>query len=563
MAQRDDEKKKDEISDSGLGNLPPLSDFESGSGLTSDSGLPPLGKFSDQEGGLPPISEINVETPRPTGGNVRPTPPGFEAFTPGPSPFETPPKGSQPRGAAFQDLAADSDFSPETPEIGPGPDLNIDTPMFDSAFGARGFDQSVSTPAPTQAMETPMFGVAAPPSGGGAEQNAFGGAFGGFDFTGGTPAPDFSPDSELRQAAPPVQAPPAAKAAKGGGSPLIAVGVGVVLFIVGIVVSPFLADYLSFLPNPTRDALQKAQADNQRLTQQMQELTRPKGGDKPALTLEQVEELNRRSKELDEQITQKKAQLDEVTAQLEKVQSDLRQVQDDLSAKNEEFVTVQQAFEDLQNQTAIIQARQKGLIAEVERLTNLVGELEEANARSQSIKQSLAHNVDKLLVQVKESLPLTPEKFSHAARVAAIENLRDTIAQAKYVTPDMFDAYTSLYLRELQISSAQEYFFAKIPVRDRFGTPENKWAECLMKGTWGVLYRTLDGKNIGIYQNAGTEGAALWKFREDLPGEVKKQVEAEILANRIPDFEQRVAALAAKQNAAQTETPWQRAYSSL
>ncbi len=66
--------------DSGLGNLPPLSDFESSAGGGGfDSGLPPLSAIdpsSDKDrisiGGLPPISDIPVETPIPTGGAIRP-----------------------------------------------------------------------------------------------------------------------------------------------------------------------------------------------------------------------------------------------------------------------------------------------------------------------------------------------------------------------------------------------------------------------------------------------------------------------------------------------------------
>ena len=58
--------------DSGLGNLPPLSDFDSGDD-TSDSNLPPLGKLdSDSEakfatpGDIPSPGSIKMDTPRPT-----------------------------------------------------------------------------------------------------------------------------------------------------------------------------------------------------------------------------------------------------------------------------------------------------------------------------------------------------------------------------------------------------------------------------------------------------------------------------------------------------------------
>ena len=49
-----DDKQKDNThqdfsSDSGLGNLPPLSDFDSQSGISSDSGLPPLSSFDSDK----------------------------------------------------------------------------------------------------------------------------------------------------------------------------------------------------------------------------------------------------------------------------------------------------------------------------------------------------------------------------------------------------------------------------------------------------------------------------------------------------------------------------------
>jgi hypothetical protein len=54
--------------------------------------------------------------------------------------------------------------------------------------------------------------------------------------------------------------------------------------------------------------------------------------------------------------------------------------------KNAEYVTAQEQLEEISNQTAIVQARQTGLVAEVERLTNQVGQLEEANIRSLASK---------------------------------------------------------------------------------------------------------------------------------------------------------------------------------
>ena len=186
-----DDKKKG-ADDSGLGNLPPLSDFDSGSGLDPDAELPPLGNFETRDSGmsgLPPLGEIPIETPNPSGGNIRPAPPGFEGSASGIPSFGG-------RGTGFQDLAADSDFSPETPDIGPGPDTSLDTPIFDSAFGPSDssftFTPATPTPAPTQAMETPVFGEQDFGGGGGGVIGGFTAPTGGAS---GTPVPDFGPDT--------------------------------------------------------------------------------------------------------------------------------------------------------------------------------------------------------------------------------------------------------------------------------------------------------------------------------------------------------------------------------
>ena len=64
------------------GSLPPLSELDSSvsSGFESESGLPPLGSLDfesggmDSSGGLPPIEDLSVEEPTPAGGNIKPPP---------------------------------------------------------------------------------------------------------------------------------------------------------------------------------------------------------------------------------------------------------------------------------------------------------------------------------------------------------------------------------------------------------------------------------------------------------------------------------------------------------
>ncbi|HPO15661.1 MAG TPA: hypothetical protein PLI09_19625 [Candidatus Hydrogenedentes bacterium] len=562
----------DMSSDSGLGNLPPLSDFDS-KGSGGDSGLPPLGGFDSpmsDEGGLPPISDIDVETPQPTGGNIKAAPPGFESKVA--STFSS---GPRPGGTGFQDLAADSDFSPETPEIGPGPgqDSPMDTPMFDSAFGGgpAAFDSGMRTPAPTQAMETPMFGGSQGPARGagggmGFDQGAFGG---GMDFGGGTPPPDFSPDTDMQQAAAPVEM-KKGKAKKPGGGKMAAVITLVAGLIIGILVGPMALSYLPFdlpVPNPVRDKLLAAQAENKSLNERLQKyiasVGEPGEGKKVSLTKEERDKLEQDILAKKTELADVTTKLDGTNADLSSKQSALTAIEQDINKKTEEFVTAQEQYEDLQNETAIIQARQKGLVAEVDRLTSLVGQLDEANQRSMSVKEAFAHNVDRLIIQIKEGIPLTPEKYSAAKRLASAEDLRDMVSKAKWVTPELQQEYTSLYLKEMEIAASNDYFFAKVVVKDQFGNVVNKWAECLMQGNWGVYFRTFDGRNIGVYENIGAADAPQWVFKEDFTAAVRKDINGRIVAARVPGYEEKIKVLTEKQVAQNEGSTLQQNFDSL
>jgi predicted nucleic acid-binding Zn-ribbon protein len=489
-------------------------------------------------------------------------------------------------GTGFQDLAADSDFSPETPEIGPGPDSNVDTPMFDSAFGgggdmpsgdSGGFGSGMDTPAPTQAMETPMFGGGQPPSGGagggsGFDAGGFGGGFdnaggggmgGGFDT--GTPPPDFGPDTDMQAGGmPPTGGDGGGK--KGAGAGVLA-GVGIAALIVGILLGPILAGMLP-LPaalNPQAAEISAKDQQIQSLNQQLSELRRVQNQGGPVdVSPEEVKRLQTEIVRLREEEGQLSSQVDTLNADVSERQRELDLITQDISEKNEDFLTAQEKFEELQNETAITQARQNGLVKEVERLTGFVGELEVANARRKATKDALEHNIDRLYIQVKESLPLTPEKYDHEDRLAKVESLRSQVAQQNWVTPELQQAYTNIYLEELAVSQASEYFFAKLAVADEYGNRSFKWAECLMQGNWGVLYRTLDGKNIGVYTDLSNgEGSVRWGYKEEMQKQAIREIEDRIVASRVDDWESKVAVLATKELAAQDGTSWQRSFESL
>lgn len=554
---------EDANNDSGLGNLPPLSDFDSQGGLDSDAdALPPLGDF---ESDTPGLKNEDDQTPK------QPTPeeaaPSFSSESEASEPIETPsPIPGETGSQGFQDLAADSDFSPETPDIGPGPDSTLDTPIFDSAFGGRdaggGGDQ---TSTATQAMESPMF-------------EDFGGDMEFGTPTGATPVPDFSPDTGFGDlnmdaiGAPAAPGPAAPVAASGGPPPKKGVSalwiilIGLIALGVGLIASQPLSAYLGFVPgNPLQKELQDKETTIANLNRQINTLQQLQATpERPAdISPERVAELQNeilvRTQELDA-VT---GQLESTRATLDTQQRELAQVERDLRERTDEVVQAREFLEDLRNETAIVQARQRGLIAEVERLTGYVGELEEANARRVATKEALEHNIDKLLIQVKESIPFTPAKYNYAERLATVEELREKADQAMWVTPELQNEYTALHLKENELARANDYFFARIPVTDRYGHRELTWAECLMRGNWGVYYRTLDGKNIGSYENVGESGTPRWGFKENLPEEVQKSIEAYIVHARVPDFEGQIQVIAERELADEDDTQWQLIYSSL
>jgi len=585
-----DDKRNNSVDrpdDDGLGNLPPLSDFDSGGTFEStESQLPPLAPFEFQGGtgggglsGLPPLDTLDVETPNPAGGAIKPE--SMQGSI-------TSSFGVSRGGTGFQDLAADSDFSPETPDIGPGPEPSLDTPIFDSVFQApttdMGFGSSVSS-QPTQTMETPVFNDAE--LGGGAD--VFGEVLGGGQAPVGsaTPTPDFGPDTGFggagdfgdmaavgagagvgtavgKPSGGPSGPSKAAKTGRGGVPAWLAMVLILIAAVVGIFASPSLSEYIPFIPNPMArqvDQLQEQVASLQKQINELRTVKPPEG--QLEVSEEKVQELQNQIVSKTQELEQINSQLDSTSATLQERQRQVQQLEQQVAELNEEVANAQATYEDLRNETAIIQARQRGLAAEVERLTAYVGDLDDANRKRIASKDALQHNIDRLLIHVKESSPLTPQKYDHAERLKAVEALRTKVESSQWVTPELLEAYTSLYLRELEIARSNEYFFAKIEVTGELGVKEKKWAECLMRGNWGVYYRTLDGKNVGVFENLGTVETPRWGLRENLPEETRTGIEAAVIASRVKDFENKVKLLAEREKADQTSTAWQRNYDSL
>lgn len=552
----------------GLGNLPPLSDFDSEGTFDSDSDLPPLGDFESRDTSLDASLPSDIPAPggsAPFVGSDVTSDFDAGAFSLASDSSVGGQQDSGPLIGGFQDLAADSDFSPETPDIGPGPDSALDTPIWDdSAFGGSGGD--LFTPGlgdtATQAMPTPSFDD----FGAGDEE------IGGFGAPGGTPMPQMGGGTgfeDLDAMAAEAAGPSASGAQPGkrqGAGALLVIFIGLISLGVGMIASQPLSSYLSFVPgNPLVMEMQTKDSTIANLNRQINTLQQLQATpEQPAdISPERVAELQNEILVRTQELDAVKGQLDSTKATLSAQQSELSGVERELRERNDEVIAAREFLEELRSETAIVQARQRGLIAEVDRLTGYVGELDEANARRIATKEALEHNIDRLVIQVKESIPLTPEKYDYATRLETVEALRDKAAQAGWVTPELQNEYTSLYLKELELARANDYFFACVPVTDRFGHTSMCWAECLMRGNWAVYYRSLDGKGIGSFENTGTAETPKWGFRQDLSEDTRLAIEAYIVNARIPDFEGHLQRLAERELQAQKDTSWQRVYSSM
>lgn len=576
--------------DSGLGNLPPLSDFDSADS-SSEGNLPPLGALDSDAGletparGEPAAEEMGLDTPTsdldtPTFGASGPDTPELvdtPSFDTPASGFDTPAAGldtpepgldtPEPSdGFGFQDLAADSDFSPETPEIGPGPDSDIDTPMFDSAFGGDSGEVPAlgETPAPTQAMETPIFD-----SGGevGFDKDAFGASplpspgLGGDDM--GTPVPDFSPDTGMPPQ-PPTATPAPVKAQKARG------GIGGRLVTVGLVAAVPLALALGLFVGPQIGLINPALSEVDKLNTDIDDLKRLNArmknvqtGTEGAISQEELDKLIGQFEDYTGRVGELTDQLAALQDQVEESETHLALVMEDINEKNDEFARNQELLEELKNDSAITRARHEGLLAENERLTEMVGTLEQSNARRQMTKDTLLHNLDLLLIQIESGIPLTPERYSRTNRLATARTLRARAAQAAWVDPALLNEYTDFYLSEMDIAASREYFFAKIPMHDRLGSEVMQWAECLMNGNWSVYYRTIDGNHVGSFENVAGANPPDYQFREDLPASVRSEIRDQITTARVEDYEEKIAVLNQKQAVFEDKSNLQEIFDSL
>ena len=413
----------------------------------------------------------------------------------------------------------------------------------------------------TPGFDEGAFGAPAPPP----RKPAGGSPFDrGFDA--GTPVPDFSPDTGVPVPGGPTGPPPAARKGGGGkggfGGGLLVIA-AIIALIIGLVIPSFVP--IPFLPSAAQKQVEQLQTEKAALQRELDQLKKIQiagGGDTPISEAE-LTRLRDEMATVSDDLTKATAKRDEIAVALAAEEEKLELVRRDLEEVSAQYIDARDNFENVSNETAIQKARQEGLLAEVARLTDQVGDLEAANTRRVASLDALRSDVERLAVLVKEGMPLTPAKFSRDERLGRVNGLLDKVNNAKWVDPELLKEYTSLYQRELEIAASSEYFFAKIPVKDEFGSDVMKWAECLMNGNWSVYYRTLDGKNIGVFENVTEAGQAEWRFVETLVPHVQKEIELTIFASRVPDFEEKLAVIAGKENLTETRSGMQRVFDSL
>jgi hypothetical protein len=430
-------------------------------------------------------------------------------------------------------------------------------------------------------METPMFGPA-PSDGAVGGPGAPGGfsfddnAFGNDLFGGGTPAPDFSADTGARGPGAGAFGPPPLgpeidekdEATKKGGKGMLflKIAICVVLLVGGIGARPFVNDFVPFLPNPQTKLLDDANSRVKSLEDENRRLKNIQGSAQGQVNIspEEVAKLIKQQEELTVAVRDLTTQQEAAQAKVTELQGQVSQVSADLDAKNNDYVAAQQAYDDLTNETSIVRAQRSGLEKEVASLTTKVGDLEDANKRRLIQKNAMAADLNALEILIKESCPLTPKEFATEDRLAKLQEVKTLLEEAAWVDDTITNQYNEVVRKELEKASAKVYFFAKVQVADTLGTAETKWAECLMNGNWSVYYRTIDGKNTGVYENTGSPEVPNFQFRQELTEDAQRQVQTLIAVSRTKDFEDRIKFLAGKEASIfEDESPVKRIFKSL
>jgi len=214
----------------------------------------------------------------------------------------------------------------------------------------------------------------------------------------------------------------------------------------------------------------------------------------------------------------------------------------DLESLNEKMATTQGSLDDKNRQVAEAESRIAGLRTEVARFEEQVGKLEDADGKRQAAKTELIRDLDRLIIQIRKSIPLAPPECKREDRLARAEKLREELQNSNWVKPELLGEYTQLYLEELTVATQEKYFLAGIPLVEN-KKPVMKWAECVSIGNRQTYFETLDRKFTGVCRNANPQGSVpRYEFIVDLPREELTRIRDLIAQYRPANYEELIKA---------------------
>lgn len=212
----------------------------------------------------------------------------------------------------------------------------------------------------------------------------------------------------------------------------------------------------------------------------------------------------------------------------------------DLESLNERIASTQETLEAKERGVAEAESRVEGLRTAIARLEEQVGKLEVADDRRQAVKAALLRDVEQLIVQIRKSIPLAPPEYAKETRIARVQQLRNELENNNWVSPELLEQYTELYLEEVRIATQESYFLARIPLEED-GKTVMKWAECVSIGNRLAYFETLDRKYTGVCRNTNPEGAIpRYELQVDLPRTELMEIRDIMAQYRPQDYEERI-----------------------
>ncbi len=195
------------------------------------------------------------------------------------------------------------------------------------------------------------------------------------------------------------------------------------------------------------------------------------------------------------------------------LEAEYHDLQERLQQLQTSYEDAQATIATLETQRILLSERKAGLEADIGRLKLDVGDLRDADRIRIGLSTAFEAAVGTLAVRIHESSPLVPPSYRKNARLETITRLRDQVEGSSWVTPDMLEDFVQLVDQEIARAEDSSYFIAKLPlqVKDQV---TYLWSECLTQGADEVIYRTANGKHIGVFRK-GKDDTGITRFLFD------------------------------------------------